>query len=191
MLKSRNHGYYSGSTKVNRIIMSLAAVTSHLQQTLDPVVSRFIKPRILSSIATRMPRKLNYIVVEKLLNNAFAEQIGEGDFEFLEGRVLQVEIIDANLFIGLSFNHNKIICNHFNNLACTSDATLSIDTLNAINLVQQEVDPDTLFFQRKLKINGDTELAHHVKNTIDTLDPEVIPGFMLKLMEQYKLRAFV
>jgi predicted lipid carrier protein YhbT len=57
--------------------------------------------------------------------------------------------------------------------------------------VQQEVDPDTLFFQRKLKINGDTELAHHVKNTIDTLDPEVIPGFMLTLMEQYKLRAFV
>ena len=171
--------------------MSLATVTSHLQQRLEPVVSRFIKPQVLSNIATRMPRKLNFVVVEKFLNTAFAEQISDGDFEFLGGRVLQVEIIDANLFVGLGFSHNKIICNHFDSQACTSDATLSIDTLNAINLIQQEVDPDTLFFQRKLKINGDTELAHHVKNTIDTLDPEVIPGFMLKLIEQYKLRAFV
>jgi len=170
--------------------MSLTAITSHLQQTLNPVVSRFIKPPFLSKIAVRMPRKFNYLVVERLLNSAFAEQISEGDFEFLEGRALQVEIIDAKLFIGLSFHHNRITCFHFNSLACTSDATLSIDTLNAINLIQQEVDPDTLFFQRKLKINGDTELAHHVKNTIDTLDPEVIPAFMLKLMAEYKMRVF-
>ncbi len=169
--------------------MSLAAVTSHLQQRLEPVVSRFIKPQFLSNIATRMPSKLNFVVVEKFLNTAFAEQISDGDFEFLEHRVLQVEISDANLFVGLSFRHNKIICNHFDSKACTSDATLSIDTINAINLVQQEVDPDTLFFQRKLKINGDTELAHHVKNTIDALDPEVIPGFMLRIMSEYKIRV--
>ncbi len=171
--------------------MSLTAVTSHLQQRLEPVVSRFIKPQFLSNIATKMPRKLNFVVVEKFLNTAFAEQISDGDFEFLEGRVLQVEIIDAGLFVGLSCSHNRIICNHFDSTACTSDATLSIDTLNAINLIQQEVDPDTLFFQRKLKINGDTELAHHVKNTIDTLDPEVIPAFMLTIMDKYKMRVLL
>ncbi len=169
--------------------MSLIAVTSHLQQTIDPLVSRFIKPRILSRIATRMPQNLNFLVVQKVLNVAFAEQIEDGDFDFLENRLLQVEIIDASLFIGLSFQQNKIICNYFSDKACSSDVTLSIDTLNAINLVQQEVDPDTLFFQRKLKINGDTELAHHVKNTIDTLDPEVIPSFMLKIVSEYKNRV--
>jgi len=103
----------------------------------------------------------------------------------------QVPDIEAGLFVGLSCSHNRIICNHFDSKACTSDATLSIDTLNAINLIQQEVDPDTLFFQRKLKINGDTELAHHVKNTIDTLDPEVIPAFMLTIMDKYKMRVLL
>ena len=169
--------------------MIFAAVTSHIQQTLEPVLSPFIRPLVLSRIATRMPMKLNTVVVEKLLNSAFSEQISDGDFEFLEGRALQVEVSDANLFIGLSFSRNRITCFHFNNLACPADATLSIDTLNAINLIQQEVDPDTLFFQRKLKINGDTELAHHVKNTIDTLDPEVIPGFILKVITSYKTRV--
>lgn len=169
--------------------MNLALVSTRIQQTLDPLLARFMKPENLSRLATRVPQNLNRAVVEKLLNRAFKEQINEGDFDFLQNKILQVELIDAKLFVGLSFSANKIICHHFNSLPCESDVTLSIDTLNAIQLIQQEVDPDTLFFQRKLKINGDTELAHHVKNTIDTLDPTVIPGFILKLIANYKLRV--
>ena len=171
--------------------MIFTAVTSQLQQTLNPLLTRFIQPRGLIRVATRMPQQFNFLVVEKLLNSAFAEQINEGDFAFLEHRTLQIEIIDAGLFVGLSYSQNRIICHHFNKQACTSEVTLSIDSLNAINLVQQEVDPDTLFFQRKLKINGDTDLAHHIKNTIDTLNPEVIPVFMMKLVALYKERILL
>lgn len=184
-----NHGYHGGLRTSLERLMNLTAVTSHIQQTLNPVVSRIIRPQNLSRVAIRMPQKINRMIVQKLLNTAFAEQVSEGDFDFLEDRILQIEISDANLFVGLSFCQNKITCQHFNNHPFQSDVTLSINTLNAILLIQQEVDPDTLFFQRKLKINGDTELAHHVKNTIDTLDPEVIPPFMLKLIANYKLRV--
>lgn len=171
-------------------IMNLATVTTHLQQTLDPLLSRFIRPQLLSRVATRMPLKLNQLVVEKLINTVFAEQLAAGDFEFLSQRVLQVEIIDAGLFVGLSHQQGRIVCTHFDRLARVPvDATLSIDSLNAIQLIQQEVDPDTLFFQRKLKINGDTELAHHAKNTIDTLNPELIPPFMLKIIDLYRQRV--
>jgi len=169
--------------------MSHALTPSRIQQTLESVLSRFTKPHNLGRFATRMPQKLNCVIVQKLLNSVFAEQIGDGDFDFLENRALQVEILDAGLFVGLSFCQNRITCNHFNNRPFHSEVTLSINTLNAIQLIQQEVDPDTLFFQRKLKINGDTELAHHVKNTIDTLDPEVIPQFILRLISNYKLRV--
>ena len=166
--------------------MDLALLSSRIQKTIDPVLARLIKPQNLSRIVISAPRILNYAVTQKLLNSAFEQQINEGDFDFLENRTLQVEIIDANLFVGLSFSQNKITCHHVNSMPNQSDATLSIDTLNAIQLLQQEVDPDTLFFQRKLKINGDTELAHQVKNTIDTLDPTVIPQFIQKLMSNYK-----
>jgi len=170
--------------------MNLTAVTSQIQQTLDPLFSRFIRPQLLGRIATRMPSRLNHLVVEKLVNTVFAEQLLEGDFEFLTDRVLQVEIIDAGLFVGLSFQQGRLICNHFNRLARVPvDATLSIDSLSAIQLIQQEVDPDTLFFQRKLKINGDTELAHQAKNTIDTLNPELIPRFMLRIIDAYRNRV--
>jgi predicted lipid carrier protein YhbT len=169
--------------------MTPAIVTAHLQQRLEPLLSHLIKPDALARIAMRMPAMLNSFVVEKLVNSAFAEQIGDGDFDFLGGKRLQVEIIDAGLFVGLSFENGSITCQHFNRHPQTADATLSIQSNHAIQLIQQEVDPDTLFFQRRLKINGDTELAHQVKNTIDTLDPGVIPSFILKLVSQYRLRV--
>ncbi len=166
--------------------MNLVAVSANLQKKLNPLISNFFKPKNLVLASSFMPRKLNCALTEKLLNSAFAEQVSEGDFDFLEGRLLQVEIIDAGLFIGLSFEKNRISCFHFNTQSGDSDVMLSINTADAISLIQQEVDPDTLFFQRRLKINGDTELAHHVKNTIDTLDPEVIPKIILKLISDYK-----
>jgi predicted lipid carrier protein YhbT len=45
-------------------------------------------------------------------------------------------------------------------------------------LVTREEDPDTLFFTRRLKLEGDTELGLLVKNTLDSLEP-FDPGALL------------
>ena len=41
-------------------------------------------------------------------------------------------------------------------------------------LLRQE-DPDTLFFNRRLKIEGDTELGLVVKNLLDSIDWSTVP----------------
>lgn len=169
--------------------MTILAIQTKLQSVLEPLAKRLLSPQMFSKISTKMPFLLNAGLVEQLCNKAFSEQIEDGDFEFLEGRVLQIEILDAELRIGLSFEKQKIKCVHFDTNTCQSDVTLSINTSDAISLIQQEVDPDTLFFQRKLKINGDTNLAHHVKNTIDTLEPDVIPQFIQRLITEYKKKV--
>lgn len=169
--------------------MTPAIVNAHLKQRLEPLLTRLVKPQSLSVVVTRLPDWLNFRVVEKIVNTAFAEQISDEDFDFLSGKTLQVEIIDAGLFVSLSYINGKITCLHFSRTSRSSDVTLSVASINAIQLIQQEIDPDTLFFQRKLKINGDTELAHHVKNTIDTLDPDVIPSLLLKMISAYRLRV--
>jgi len=166
--------------------MNPLAVASQIHQKFLPSVVPFVAPDKLGWIVTKMPKSINAQLTQKILNSIFSEQISDGDFDFLEGRLLQIEIIDACLFISLSYRGNSVICQHIQNKVCHADATLSINSLDAINLIQQNVDPDTLFFQRKLKIKGDTELAHHVKNTIDTLNPEGIPAFLINLLSQYK-----
>ncbi|MGB7997639.1 MAG: SCP2 sterol-binding domain-containing protein, partial [Photobacterium halotolerans] len=39
----------------------------------------------------------------------------------------------------------------------------------------RKVDPDTLFFQRRLTMQGDTELGLAVKNLLDSLDLDSLP----------------
>lgn len=169
--------------------MNPLAHISAFESKLTPLISKLFLPANIVKIATKMPFNANQRMVEKLLNKAFSEQIQDGDFDFLSQRQLQIEVIDAKLFVGLSFSNGKITCSYFSAESFDADATLSINSLDAILLAEQQVDPDTLFFQRKLKIRGDTELAHQVKNTIDTLDPEVIPMFLIKIIGFYKQRV--
>lgn len=166
--------------------MTLPIHPDAIKTQLKPLLTKLVSPANLGRISTKMPERLNFLVVNQLINKAFEEQVDDGDFDFLQGRNLQIEIIDAGVFVGLTQIGNKLSCSQFGDQKQSSDVTLSIDVSNAIALLNQEVDPDTLFFQRKLKINGDTELAHHVKNTIDTLDPDVIPRFVLTLMKEYQ-----
>lgn len=160
-----------------------------LRERALPTARNLFAPATLGKIAARMPLKINASLVESICNRAFKEQIEEQDFEFLAQRTIQIKLMDANLAIGLSYHNGRIVCRHFGAHQCEAEATLSINSFDAISLIQQQVDPDTLFFQRKLKISGDTELAHHIKNTIDTLSPEIIPAFLMKFLSEYKSRV--
>lgn len=162
------------------------AVTNHLQTTFRPIAKKLFSPENLSTVATKLPFLINQTLIEQVCNKVFLEQINEGEFEFLTNKHLQVEIIDAQLYVILTYQNNRLCCTGFAKESNHSEVTLSISTLDAISLIQQEVDPDTLFFQRKLKIKGDTELAHHIKNTIDTLNPDLLPRFIMKVINEYK-----
>lgn len=46
-------------------------------------------------------------------------------------------------------------------------------------MLRGQTDPDTLFFQRKLQIEGDTELGLHLKkNWLDTTDRSALASMM-------------
>jgi len=166
--------------------MSFRATISNINRKLFPLVSKSLSPPNLGKIATFVPLKINQLIIERVLNSIFIEQITDGEFDFLQDHLLQIEIIDARLFLGISAKNGKICCTHLSSTSCPSDATLSINSIDSIRLIEQKIDPDTLFFQRKLRIKGNTELAHHAKNTIDTIDLKTIPEFFLKLIDLYK-----
>ncbi|MCD8513408.1 MAG: SCP2 sterol-binding domain-containing protein [Nitrincola sp.] len=53
---------------------------------------------------------------------------------------------------------------------CPGEVTISGDLITFLQLARKEVDADGLFFQRKLLIEGDTELGLGVRNLLDGLD---------------------
>ena len=50
------------------------------------------------------------------------------------------------------------------------DLIISATTRDFMALALREEDPDTLFFSRRLRMEGDTDLGLLVKNTLDAVD---------------------
>lgn len=164
---------------------SMAPATRLMQS----VAQQLLSPSNLGRLVTAVPKVFSIKLTEWVLNSRLQQQLIDGEFQYLEGRKLGIEIKDAKFVLLIGYASSQLCCYDIadgeKKTTCNPDATLAIDSLSAIELLQQTVDPDTLFFQRKLSIRGDTELAHRVKNTLDTLPPEIIPKIARQLMVIY------
>jgi predicted lipid carrier protein YhbT len=67
------------------------------------------------------------------------------------------------------------------------DVSISGDSQDFILLATRRADPDTLFFQRRIRIEGDTELGLGVKNTMDSMDWDDLPMPLRKLLQSVSL----
>lgn len=134
---------------------------------------------VITRVLPKPPHFLQKVVVEKALNTALAEQIEMGDFEFLEGHCLHLEVQDLNLDFYLSYENDQLIL-------ATPDSKADVhfrgNSSELILLASRSEDPDTFFFQRRLVIEGDTELGLYIKNIIDSVDFDSWPSWLNKLM---------
>lgn len=108
----------------------------------------------------------------KVLFKLFEENLSDGDMDFLKGHWLALEVSDANLSMQFSCGPNREVLIRKQGLA---DASIRGNLKSFIFLAARKEDPDTLFFQRDLVIEGDTNIGLEVKNLMDSLDLEQLP----------------
>ncbi|WP_411900819.1 SCP2 domain-containing protein, partial [Salmonella enterica] len=58
------------------------------------------------------------------------------------------------------------------------------DASDLLRIAGRQQDPDTLFFQRRLVIEGETELGLYVKNLMDALELEQMPKALRVMLLQ-------
>lgn len=121
---------------------------------------------------------------EKILQHLMAEQIEMGDFDFLADQWLQISINDMGLTFFLSFQDDKLI---LSNQVSQADVCFSGNSKEFILLASRSEDPDTLFFQRRLMVEGDTELGLYIKNSIDGIDFDNWPDWLNKTIRKIAL----
>jgi predicted lipid carrier protein YhbT len=63
------------------------------------------------------------------------------------------------------------------------DVSISGESWDFILLATRQADPDTLFFQRRIRIEGDTELGLGIKNTMDSMDWDDLPLPLRRLLQ--------
>ncbi|PHR85119.1 MAG: SCP2 domain-containing protein [Colwellia sp.] len=142
-------------------------------------------PKILRPSLQLLPFTAQKALLLPALTSVFQEPIEDGDFEFLQGKWLKISIIDLNLHWWLSFDQNKLVMASKSELVASDineDVSFSATGDDLILIAGRKQDPDTLFFQRRLKIEGDTELGLEVKNLIDAIDIDQLPSSVHSLV---------
>lgn len=133
----------------------------------------------LLPLAARTPFPLQRLALERSLNQIFAEPLKDDAFEVLEGNWMRLEVADLGLAWCLTCEQQRLrISEH-----AVAKVTIRGNWREFLLLASRQEDPDTLFFRRRLVIEGDTELGLAVKNLIDSLDPDMLPPWLWKLIQ--------
>lgn len=134
----------------------------------------------------RIPARLTPFAVQKKmmldgLAMVFREALEDGDFAFLEGRWLKVAVRDLGLCWYISYQDERLVMAES---VAEEDVSFSGDCNDLVLIAARKEDPDTLFFQRRLRIEGDTELGLEVKNLMDSIDLASLPAPIQFLLQQ-------
>ncbi|WGI27169.1 SCP2 sterol-binding domain-containing protein [Halomonas alkaliantarctica] len=141
--------------------ISSPVTPSHLIRLLDPRIPFAIKQRL----------------VEPLLNRTFAIPLAEGEFDALEGRCISLTIADLGVTLSLTLESQRLIlCRD------KGEATIRGGWREFLCLATRREDPDSLFFQRRLIIEGDTELGLTLKNLLDGCEEGLAQGRLGELL---------
>ncbi len=107
------------------------------------------------------------IIAEQFLNCLLADAIQAGDLDFLIARRVRIRITNLSFEFDIGFSGQRITLDR--SLA-DADLYISGGSYEYLLLASRSEDADTLFFQRRLQTEGDTELGLEVKNFLDGQD---------------------
>lgn len=132
-------------------------------------------------LAAHMPFFLQRFALQRSLNQVFAQAMQDGLFDILEQRWMRLQVNDLNLSwcISKEQNNNRLLIQDH----APVEVTISGNWREFLLLASRQEDPDTLFFRRRLQIDGDTELGLAVKNMIDSLDSDDLPNWLWQTIE--------
>lgn len=129
-------------------------------------------PFLVAKPFSLLPKSLARLPTQHALNVMFAEQLAEGELDFLSKRIVTVQVDDIDVLFSLTLAEGKL---RVLRTAQDGDLRISGSAYAFLQLATRTEDADTLFFRRHLSTSGDTELGLYVKNLLDSMDLDAMP----------------
>ncbi|SFU51670.1 ubiquinone anaerobic biosynthesis accessory factor UbiT [Halomonas korlensis] len=137
--------------------------------------------RLFRVLDTRVPLALKRRLVEPLLNRTFAVPLEEGEFDALQGRRIALIVEDLGITLTLGLAGRQIMLSD-----APGEASIRGGWREFLCLATRHEDPDSLFFQRRLSIEGDTELGLMVKNLLDGCEEGLAQGRLGEWLSRFE-----
>ena len=137
----------------------------------------YLLPQSVGQVLSRLPAYPGSLLFVTGLNLALARMLAPDVTQMLLGKKLRLRVTDVQWAFDFEWLHGRFC-------ACQNkgeaDLTISASAYDFVLLARRQEDPDTLFFSRRLSMEGDTELGLLVKNTLDAIELPVLN------LEQFK-----
>jgi predicted lipid carrier protein YhbT len=136
-------------------------------------------PLLVANLGRRLPAYPGSLLCVAALNLVLRPHLPQDVRACLRGRPLRVRVSDAGVAFDFSWKEKAGAAageGAFAALPAGGQVDLEIAACarDFLALARREQDPDTLFFARRLSMEGDTELGLLVKNTLDAMDAPVL-----------------
>jgi predicted lipid carrier protein YhbT len=124
-------------------------------------------PPFVAAALQRLPAFPGNVLLAIGLNAVLARHLPADVAQRMEGRSFRIHVKDARLAFDFGWRRGRFVP-----LArqARPDLVISATGADFVRMARREEDPDTLFFSRRLGMEGDTELGLVVKNTLDALE---------------------
>jgi len=136
-------------------------------------IARPLARKIIGIPGRFLPYSAQKPLLSIAINEAFREPLRHGELDFLEGSKVRIKVTDLCLdWLILVGAHRFSPIDR----KLDADVCISGESLDFMLLAARQADPDALFFQRRIRVEGNTELGLGVKNTMDSMDWDDLPA---------------
>lgn len=142
----------------------------HPPSAAQPWLRLLPPPRRWRPLLRRLPTALHEAVVVRALSRALAPSHLGSALDAVEGRRLGIEVTDLDLRWVLQWRGGRL---HI--APGPAEASVRGSATDLMLLASRLEDADTLFFQRRLLLSGDTELGLTIRNLLDRMPWEALP----------------
>lgn len=138
-------------------------------------------PSPVAALISRLPQFPCSLGLAAGLNLVVRPLLAAETREVLRGRVIAIQVEDAGIDM-------RVRLGEFGFVPLTRGAapevTIRASACDFYLMARRIEDPDTLFFNRRLRIEGDTELGLVVKNALDAIDWQSLPAPLRSLLDR-------
>lgn len=148
---------------------------------MEGVVTRL--PRVMKWITAVTPGSVQQAALAHSLNYALRNAIADDELAFFNGKVLNIYIADIGAEFSIHYKNSALIVA---DTVANADLRFSASSYDLLLIATQRLDPDMLFFQRRLAMNGDTELGLGIKNLLASIElDEQINAHLAQLLQRF------
>jgi predicted lipid carrier protein YhbT len=131
----------------------------------------YLVPKPVGDLLARLPAYPGSLLFVSGLNLALTQHLASDVTPLLVGKKLRLRVTDAQWVFDFEWRKDGFVASQNTGEA---DLTIAASAYDFMLLARRQEDPDTLFFSRRLSMEGDTELGLLVKNTLDSIEAPLV-----------------